>query len=105
MWRGDKNKGHGKSGSLYRVEIKQDKGVFRASTDSPNYTVRQRRSGLLKGVTFSALCYLLYSKLPDFTDLKRFSMNTRSVTERKNENGQRFKKNRTVYQSGFAKSL
>lgn len=51
----------------------------------PKHTVRQRRSGLYLCVTISALCYLLYSVLPDFADLKRFSMNTRSVTERKGE--------------------
>ena len=85
--------------------FKQDKGVFRASTDSPKHTDRQRRSGIFKGVTFLALCYRLYSKLPNFADFKRFYLNTRSVTERKGENEQRIKKNRTVYQSGFTQSL
>ncbi len=66
----------------------QEKGVFRASTDSPNYTVRQRRSGLFKGVTFFGLCYLLYSKLPDFAVLMRFSLNTSSVTKGDAKNGQ-----------------
>lgn len=63
--------------------FKQDKGVFRASTDSPKHTDRQRRSVIFKGVTFLALCYRLYSILPDFAVLMKFSMNTRNVTERK----------------------
>ena len=63
----------------------------------PKHTDRQRRSGIFKGVTFLGLCYRLYSKLPDFAVLMRFYLNTRSVTERKGENGQRLKKNRTVY--------
>lgn len=65
--------------------FKQEKGVFRASTDSPKHTDRQRRSGIFKGVTFFGLCYRLYSELPDFAVLMRFSLNTRSVTERKGE--------------------
>lgn len=73
-----------------------------AEQRSPKHTDRQRRSGVFKGVTFFVLCYRLYSKLPDFAVLMKFSMNTRSVTERKGENGQRLKKDRTVYQSGFA---
>ena len=67
------------------LKNKQDKGVFRASTDSPKHTDRQRRSGIFKGVTFFGLCYRLYSELPDFAVLMRFSLNTRSVTERKGE--------------------
>ena len=58
-----------------------------AEQRSPKHTDRQRRSGLFKGVTFSSLCYRLYSKLPDFAVLTKFSMNTQSVTERKDENG------------------
>ena len=65
--------------------FKQDKGVFRASTDSPKHTDRQRRSGIFKGVIYLKLCYCLYSELPDFADFKRFFLNTPSVTERKDE--------------------
>ena len=56
-----------------------------AEQRSPKHTDRQRRSGIFKGVTFSRLCYRLYSKLPDFAVLVSFSLNTRSVTERKGE--------------------
>ena len=56
-----------------------------AEQRSPKHTDRQRRSGIFKGVTFLALCYRLYSKLPDFADLMRLYLNTRSVTERKGE--------------------
>lgn len=56
-----------------------------AEQRSPKYTDRQRRSGIFKGVTFFGLCYRLYSKLPDFAVLMRFSLNTPSVTERKDE--------------------
>ena len=52
---------------------------------SPKHTDRQCRSGIFKGVTFFGLCYRLYSKLPDFAVLMRFSLNSRSVTERKGE--------------------
>ena len=52
---------------------------------SPKHTDRQRRPGIFRGVTFLGLCYRLYSELPNFADLKRFSLNTRSVTERKGE--------------------
>jgi hypothetical protein len=42
----------------------------------PKHTDRQRRSGIFKGVTFFGLCYRLYSELPDFAVLMRFSLNT-----------------------------
>ncbi len=56
-----------------------------AEQRSPKHTDRQRRSGIFKGVTFLKLCYRLYTELPDFADLKRLYLNTRSVTERKGE--------------------
>lgn len=69
-----------KGGILSRI-----KAYSVAEQRSPKHTDRQRRSGIFKGVTFLKLCYRLYSKLPDFAVLKRFSLNTRSVTERKGE--------------------
>ena len=56
-----------------------------AEQRSPKHTDRQRRSGIIKGVTYLKLCYRLYSELPDFADFKRFFLNTPSVTERKDE--------------------
>lgn len=69
-----------KGGILSRI-----KAYSVAEQRSPKHTDWQRRSGIFKGVTFLALCYRLYSKLPDFAVLMRFSLNTRSVTERKDE--------------------
>ncbi len=69
-----------KGGILSRI-----KAYSVAEQRSPKYTDRQRRSGIFKGVTFLALCYRLYSELPDFADFKRFFLNTPSVTERKDE--------------------
>lgn len=37
--------------------LSKDKGVFRASTIAPKYTVRQCRSTNIKGVTFFRKCY------------------------------------------------
>lgn len=51
----------------------------------PNYTVQQRRSGILKGVTFWRMCYSLYSKLPEIALVERKNKNTLGVTERKGE--------------------
>lgn len=84
------------------VILSRIKAYSVAEQRSPKYTDRQRRSEIFKGVTFFGLCYRLYSKLPDLADFKRFYLNTRSVTERKGEDGQRLKKNRTVYQSELA---
>lgn len=69
-----------KGGILSRI-----KAYSIAEQQMPKHTDRQRRSGIFKGVTFFGLCYRLYSKLPDFAVLMRFSLNTRSVTERKGE--------------------
>ena len=85
MWRNVKVKAAAIRAFLQARKMEQDKGVFRASTDSPKHTARQRRAGIFRGVTFFISCYRLYSKAPDFADLKRFFLNTRSVTERKGE--------------------
>lgn len=69
-----------KGGILSRI-----KAYSVAEQQMPKHTDRQRRSGIFKGVTFFGLCYRLYSKLPDFAVLMRFSLNTPSVTERKDE--------------------
>ena len=69
-----------KGGILSRI-----KAYSVAEQQMPKHTDRQRRSGIFKGVTFFRLCYRLYSKLPDFADFKRFFLNTRRVTERKDE--------------------
>ena len=85
--------------------FKQDKGVFRASTDSPKHTDRQRRSGIFKGVTLFWMCYRLYSKLPDFPISRGFLWIPEVLLKGKVKNGQRLKKNRAVYQSRFTQSL
>lgn len=69
-----------KGGILSRI-----KAYSVAEQQMPKHTDRQRRSGIFKGVTFLKLCYRLYSILPDFAVLMRFSLNTPSVTERKDE--------------------
>jgi len=72
-----------KGGILSRI-----KAYSVAEQRSRKHTEGKRSWGIFKGVTFLALCYRLYSKLPDFAVLMKFSLNTRSVNERKGENGQ-----------------
>lgn len=68
--------------------FKQDKGVFRCRATDAETHRPATPFGDFQRCYFLKLCYRLYSILPDFAVLMRFSLNTPSVTERKDENGQ-----------------